>query len=588
MVGPVFWSEWVRSGRRGTRWPIRSLYVGFLWVVLLFAYRDTPGVAGSNEPVLRLPAVAHSFYESFRICQLFTVVIVAPMAAAGALTEERNRATLVLLFASCLTDAEIVMGKLIMAWARVAELVLAGLPLVALCLLLGGVAPLRVFADLLLALAVAWAGSALAVLASVWCRQMAGALLSAYLFQAAWYSLPAVRFVAALVGKPLGLPDWLLRMNAFQLLATTGSSTGVAWADYTPSLAATLFAGAVAAVAACRTLRVAWRRSDELAASRLARRRRGLLGWGVSDHARNVGDSPVLWRELWARPAGGVERATWWLYVAGSLCVLALLGWDGYGGAAAARVPGGPPRLNLLGGMAIFLHLSFFGLPYLAIAGASAFDEERQRGLFDLLRVTDLEQSEVVNAKLVRLLRLEAGVMALPVLLAGMLLGFGRTTWCGFALVCVNALAAGWLAVTLGLLIGLSAARASRGLGVTLGIGLLGGFFIPLGAAMFQPPGSVQHAFMTMSAPVQCWMLVLCDTVDVGLSPPFQISLGRFRAMAALWSAGYLVTGLVLYLLALRPRGPWREAAKTQSRGSDKIRPVDFIVRKWRPDFPAE
>ena len=70
----------------------------------------------------------------------------APSFAAGAITGEKERKTYEMLLASPLRPAAIVLGKLLASLAHLAMLIFASLPIVMLCLPLGGVSLYEVLA----------------------------------------------------------------------------------------------------------------------------------------------------------------------------------------------------------------------------------------------------------------------------------------------------------------------------------------------------------------------------------------------------------------------------------------------------------
>ena len=67
----------------------------------------------------------------------------APSFAAGAITGEKERKTYEMLLASPLRPGAIVLGKLIASLTHLAVLIFSSLPIVMLCLPLGGVSPTK-------------------------------------------------------------------------------------------------------------------------------------------------------------------------------------------------------------------------------------------------------------------------------------------------------------------------------------------------------------------------------------------------------------------------------------------------------------
>ncbi len=70
----------------------------------------------------------------------------APSFAAGAITGEKERKTYEMLLASPLRPGAIVLGKLLASLAHLAILIFSSLPIVMLCLPLGGVSIYEVLA----------------------------------------------------------------------------------------------------------------------------------------------------------------------------------------------------------------------------------------------------------------------------------------------------------------------------------------------------------------------------------------------------------------------------------------------------------
>lgn len=150
VLGPLFWDELVRVTRRGAQFRLRTAYALFLLVSLLVAYlnefREANPVAlilgGAGEvPRERMTAFAETFFHVFLFCQLVALTAVTPVFAGGAVTEEKDRGTLVFLQTTLLSNREIVLGKLAARVAFVLGLSLTGLPVLALTLLFGGVDP---------------------------------------------------------------------------------------------------------------------------------------------------------------------------------------------------------------------------------------------------------------------------------------------------------------------------------------------------------------------------------------------------------------------------------------------------------------
>lgn len=113
--------------------------------VLLFAYIALLGgvvyLAWPQEQRLDMaqPEAAKRLVNLFFFGQYILVSLMAPSFAAGAITGEKERMSYEMLLASPLAPGAIVLGKLFAALSHLAILMICSLPIVMLCLPLGGV-----------------------------------------------------------------------------------------------------------------------------------------------------------------------------------------------------------------------------------------------------------------------------------------------------------------------------------------------------------------------------------------------------------------------------------------------------------------
>ncbi|RIK86706.1 MAG: ABC transporter permease [Planctomycetota bacterium] len=118
--------------------------------VLLFAYVALLGMlvyaAWPAEQTLDLarPEEAQKLVNLFFLGQYLLISLMTPSFAAGALTGERERESYEMLLASPLRAGAIVLGKFAASLVPLLELMICSLPIVMLCLPLGGVSPYEV------------------------------------------------------------------------------------------------------------------------------------------------------------------------------------------------------------------------------------------------------------------------------------------------------------------------------------------------------------------------------------------------------------------------------------------------------------
>lgn len=142
--------------------------------ILLFAYIAFLGAlvyaAWPADQMLDLaqPEEARKLVNLFFLGQYLLVSLMAPSFAAGAITGERERESYEMLLASPVRPGAIVLGKFAASLTPLAELMICSLPIVMLCLPLGGVSLYEVLAAYLAMVS----SVALFGMISLWCSSI--------------------------------------------------------------------------------------------------------------------------------------------------------------------------------------------------------------------------------------------------------------------------------------------------------------------------------------------------------------------------------------------------------------------------------
>ncbi len=144
MSAPVFALELVTSARRARYFLWRVLYAALLLAVLILVYLISFGL--EETTIAAAAEFAQSYLQSFALLQLAAVLLLGPAVTAGAIARERETRTIEYLFTTHLTSAEIVLQKLAAAIAQLTVAVLAGVPVLSIAMLLGGITPEKVLA----------------------------------------------------------------------------------------------------------------------------------------------------------------------------------------------------------------------------------------------------------------------------------------------------------------------------------------------------------------------------------------------------------------------------------------------------------
>jgi ABC-type transport system involved in multi-copper enzyme maturation permease subunit len=193
VVGPLFNWELLRLARRGQDSLGRFLLAMALFVVLtVFSMIWFRGISAAE--LFFGSAQAMSIQESanfgewfsmtFLYGQLTILCLLTPAYAAGGISEEKDRKTMVFLLVSELTDREIVFGKFFGRTVFLLGILFAGLPILAMTQLHGGVSPrFLLFAYLVTATTVILV-SAISAAAACQAQTYRGGLFRAYFLMA--------------------------------------------------------------------------------------------------------------------------------------------------------------------------------------------------------------------------------------------------------------------------------------------------------------------------------------------------------------------------------------------------------------------
>ncbi len=155
--------------------------------VLLFAYVALLGIvvflAWPQEQRLDMaqPEAAKRLVNLFFFGQFMLASLMAPSFAAGAITGEKERMSYEMLLASPLRPSAIVLGKLFAALCHLGILMVCSLPIVMLCLPLGGVSLYEVFAAYLGMISMVGLFGMISLWASSYFKRTSASLVVSYL-----------------------------------------------------------------------------------------------------------------------------------------------------------------------------------------------------------------------------------------------------------------------------------------------------------------------------------------------------------------------------------------------------------------------
>ena len=200
MLGPVFRHEMVASGRKRRYHLIRCLAGLFLLLLLWISYQGAVVEAGyydgySSSETLSIAArsqLTFVFFSSFVWMTLIGVLGVTPAIAAGAIATERERRTIEYLFATDLSNAEIVLDKLFARLFLIGQLVLGTLPILAIFRLLGGVPGDYLLLHFAALASTAFLAASLTLLISAGCEKARDSVSQSYGALFFWFIAPGL------------------------------------------------------------------------------------------------------------------------------------------------------------------------------------------------------------------------------------------------------------------------------------------------------------------------------------------------------------------------------------------------------------
>ena len=315
---------------------------------------------------------------------LIAACFAAPWGAAPVMAREQEDGSLGLVFLTDMRPWEIVVGKLVPAILAMVIAIMSGVPLLILCVTLGGVSASQICMGTALLLAAVFLGSCLGLGISAASCSGKRALIAAI-----------VGSIALFVGLPAAIERWadlsrnpfvdgviLPAVSPFRALDLVVSGKSMAPAAW--NCLFNLALGLPFLALACRLVpRLAFDDAkDRPSARRLSRRSAPLRG------------GPVAWRE----GVSSMRPRTAWLF-----CILTVTG--GMIGAALLRGSRflGIPRdigivpLSLYSAWAVSAGVSAI---WITTACATSFGTEKRSRALELLALTSLSESEIVLGKL--------------------------------------------------------------------------------------------------------------------------------------------------------------------------------------------
>jgi ABC-type transport system involved in multi-copper enzyme maturation permease subunit len=355
-------------------------------------------------PHHRVATFGETFFLVFAVIQYLAVLIVTPICAAPAITEEKERRTLEFLLATRLDNSEIVVGKVIARLSYLCLFVFTGLPVLSLMQFLGGIEPRLVIAVFVVTVATLFSLTCLSLACSVQAESSRGAILLTY----SWFLFfvvcsgcgSAIPLTWVTAGNPVGA---FLRLflaipggggNQYAALALEYASIHVA-------VGVALYCWALSGLRE-RSIADEWGSAPGTAlAPDVIYPRRPRAHWHVPSLLRPpLRDRPILWRELHAETVlnlGGAGALAAILFTGLALPV----GYAALIGISLTTKPGEvlsrtTQILAAYGGSVVGCGL----LLVVALRAGGSISRERLRRTWDSLLTTTLDNRTILWEKL--------------------------------------------------------------------------------------------------------------------------------------------------------------------------------------------
>ncbi len=485
-LGPVFHAEWLVSSRRWQGYALRSGIVAAVFAVLVLVCSVSPITRSGTVSRERMAETSVDLYVVMIGVLLGAVGFVAPGATAGSICLDKARGNFDLLFATDLSTAEIVLGKLAARLIPVLGLVGCTIPLLAICLLFGGLQPIELAGAVLVVITCAVFGCVLAMTLSVWGQKTHEVLMGTYLFGIGWLLAPVV----LLVFRTLVPGGWLQVVLApYQTLVLLNPAVQVLQpvdATFRPfglsGIAQQLFFGTVGlSVSVVLVGFTIWQIRSVVTRQRgyvrkqrgnyrLSRTWAGLYSVFPGIPSPTLDGNPVLWREWHRRRPSRWTIAIWTIYFLFS------------GGFSLLIVGQLLLRRGFMPGFEMAAVLNAMqagvGLLLLSVPATTSLSEERQRGSLDVLLATPLPTKTIVLGKWWGAFQMVPAIVILPVLVATVV-SFETGAFYGPVLIGLYLLAFGAAITSLGFVIAIWNPKLGRAVGLTVGIFLFITFGFP-------------------------------------------------------------------------------------------------------------
>ena len=411
--------------------------VGYLLILFFVMLVAQLADSGRGDSLAELAKSSSRVFEMISILQLAMMCLLAPVFAAGAISQEKDAETFNVLLTTPLSNAQIVLGSLASRLFFVIALLVAGLPIFCITMLFGGVTTGQIFLSFGIAACTAIVTGSLAILVSVLRVGTRGTIFSFYVGIAMYlvigFAIGMSRWTiipeSIVPGTSAGM-TWLALIHPFYALLVAlnqihapdaAAVAGYGWplgrmlaSPHITYMWLTLLASAVMVSLATVFVRSGVKQGEQSLWARFLIRlhlRKAPGGNGERERYRRprwVWANPVAWREAVTR--ANAASSNWMRY---SYLVCAMAAGIVF---AIAYGSGTFPSVRMARDWLIWLVMIEFVMVLLMAANtsATAITRERDDGTMELLLSTPLTSRYIIWGKLRGLVSFAVPLMAVP------------------------------------------------------------------------------------------------------------------------------------------------------------------------------
>ncbi|MBE6425031.1 MAG: hypothetical protein E7029_03385 [Planctomycetaceae bacterium] len=442
ILGPIFHREAAIAPRRTKLYASRTAYTAALLILTATAWLIVSGSQLISD-IGDMARFGNSLFSLLAPLQLVLAMFFSAMFAAGNVSQEKDRNTLVLLLLTRMNNSELVLGKLGASLLHLFVNLLAAVPVFFMVLCFGGVSLAQVIQCLAITFSTVLLCGTLGTLIAFWREQTFQAVSMTALLLVVWLALGEC-LASGLFGTAFTFPMASGTLSAQELAAAVSPWRAVLSITRfaAPTLLFPVFAAGISVILAFWTiLRVrAWnsterRREDEThdanpsqnssaqtdansstqtdanssaqtdanSSAQTDANSSAQTDAQASHSAKNakrsriVWDNPILWREICTKAYG--KRA--FLVRLSYVLLFALTFWCVHLHFETLDLSFLAENTGvLLFSMKVFLPLALLALVLVNAQAVTAITGERDGRALDLLRVTDLSPKEIVFGKL--------------------------------------------------------------------------------------------------------------------------------------------------------------------------------------------